>query len=46
MFTIPIIVLKLSNLQICDMAVRILYQIKLEVDSIKSSLSSVLTYPI
>jgi len=32
MFTIPIIVLKLSNLQICDMAVRILYQIKLKVD--------------
>jgi len=44
MFTIPIIVLILSNSQICDMAVRILYQIKLEVDSIKSSLSSVLTY--
>jgi len=44
MFTIPIIVLKLSNLQIYDMVVRILYQIKLKVDSIKSSLSSMLTY--
>jgi hypothetical protein len=44
MFTIPIIVLKHSNLQIYDMAVRILYQIKLKVDWIKSSLSSVLTY--